>query len=75
MKKLLLLFILLSLFQQTTLAQVRVDPKQVWPRPIPARIHNGRNLDLLVMTLGDVDTSLADGTFDPANDEHEVGNA
>jgi len=62
MKKLILLLLLLSLYCQTALAQA-------WPHPIPARIHDGKNLDLLVMTLGDVDTQLADGTFDPVNDE------
>jgi hypothetical protein len=69
MKKILLLLLLPSLFCQMVLAQARVDARQSWPRPVPARIHDGGNLDLLVMTLGDVNTSLADGTFDPANDE------
>src|SRR6185312_8189246 len=40
-----------------------------WPRPIPARIHDGVNKDLTVMTLGDVHTNLADGVFDPVKDE------
>src|SRR4051812_41849649 len=69
MKKILLLLLLPNLFCQMVLAQARVDARQSWPRPVPARIHDGGNLDLLVMTLGDVNTSLADGTFDPANDE------
>ena len=42
---------------------------QTWPRPIPARIRDGANKDLMVMTLGDVSPSIADGTFDPAKDE------
>src|SRR4051794_31620563 len=69
MKKLILLLLFLSLLHQATLAQSRPDAKQSWPRSVPARIHDGSNPDLLVMTLGDVETSLADGTFDPANDE------
>jgi len=51
---------------QTVLAQSRAD---TWPRPIPARIHDGNNQDLFVMTLGDVSTTLADGMFDPSQDE------
>jgi len=35
----------------------------------PARIHDGANKDLMVMTLGDVSTTIADGIFDPAKDE------
>jgi hypothetical protein len=29
-----------------------------WPHPIPARIKDGANPDLFVMTLGDVTTAL-----------------
>ena len=39
-----------------------------WPHPIPARIRDGNNPDLFVMTLGDVTTPLADGLFDPVED-------
>jgi len=42
---------------------------QVWPHPIPARIRDGANRELMVMTLGDVKPSLADGVFDPVKDE------
>jgi len=42
---------------------------QTWPHPIPARIRDGANRDLMVMTLGDVSTSIADGIFDLAKDE------
>ncbi len=42
---------------------------QSWPHPIPARIRDGSNRDLFIMTLGNVKTDLADGTFDPARDE------
>jgi hypothetical protein len=69
MKKLVIILLVLSVLSQTTLAQSRVDINQAWPRPIPARIHDGSNRDLLIMTLGDVDTGLADGTFNPLGDE------
>ena len=42
---------------------------QTWPHPIPARIRDGANRELMVMTLGDVKPSIADGTFDPVKDE------
>ena len=52
-----------------TAAQIQAKSDRVWPRPIPARIKDGDNKDLFIMTLGDVKTVLADGTFDPAKDE------
>ena len=42
---------------------------QTWPHPIPARVRDGANKDLMVMTLGDVKPSIADGVFDPVKDE------
>ena len=42
---------------------------QTWPHPIPARIRDGANRDLMVMTLGQVWPPIADGVFDPAKDE------
>ena len=42
---------------------------QTWPHPIPARVRDGVNKDLMVMTLGDVTPSIADGIFDPVKDE------
>lgn len=41
---------------------------QTWPHPIPCRVQDDANPDLFVMTLGDVQTSLAQGVFDPVND-------
>jgi hypothetical protein len=43
--------------------------QQKWPHPIPARIADGANKDLFVMTLGNVSTPIADGIFDPVKDE------
>lgn len=42
---------------------------QQWPHPVPARVTDGSNRELFVMTLGDVQTPLADGVFDPNADE------
>jgi len=41
---------------------------QVWPHSIPCRIHDGPDPDLWVMTLGEVETPLATGVFDPVTD-------
>ncbi len=43
--------------------------QQKWPHPVPARIKDGPNRDMFVMTLGDVTTPIADGIFDPVSDE------
>jgi hypothetical protein len=53
-----------------TVGSVQTQPaKPSWPQPIPARIRDSGNKDLMVMTLGDVSPTIADGTFDPAKDE------
>lgn len=39
-----------------------------WPYPIPCRVKDGPNRDLFVMTLGDVQTQIADGVFDSVLD-------
>ncbi len=43
-----------------------------WPRPVPARIGDGPNPELFLMTLGEVETPLADGTFDPVRDRMQL---
>lgn len=48
--------------------KIPTAPTNAWPHPIPARIHDSANKDLWVMTLGDVETPLADGIFDPVKD-------
>jgi hypothetical protein len=45
-----------------------------WPGKIPARIQDGNNKDLFMMTLGEVESRLADGVFDAANDELSLKN-
>lgn len=43
-------------------------PVGAWPVRVPARLKPTGRDDLLVMTLGKVDTSLADGVYDPLAD-------
>lgn len=69
MKRTLYLATTLLLICHAGLAQSRITPGATWPRPIPARIRDSDNKDLMIMTLGDVKTVLADGIFDPAKDE------
>ena len=54
-------------------AQVAKAGDRAWPHPFPCRIHDGANPDLMVMTLGEVQTPLAQGVFDPAKDEVRLG--
>lgn len=69
MRRLFYILIMSLLACQVSFAQSRIKSSAAWPRPIPARIRDSDNKDLLVMTLGDVKTILADGIFDPAKDE------
>lgn len=63
-------FIILSiLFCGSGLSPSLVEAQQAWPHPIPCRIHDGSNPDVMVMTLGSIKTNLADGVFDPMKDE------
>jgi hypothetical protein len=43
-------------------------PAKTWPFAVPCRIQDGPNKDLFVMVLGDVDTPLAQGMYDPSTD-------
>lgn len=43
-------------------------PVTPWPRPIPVRLEPDGRDDVLVNTLGVVETPLADGVFDPVAD-------
>lgn len=43
-------------------------PVTPWPRPIPVRLKPAGRDEMLVTTLGIVDTPLADGVFDPVAD-------
>lgn len=42
--------------------------KDMWPNKIPCRIKDGKNHDLFIMTLGEVNTKLAQGVFMPEKD-------
>jgi hypothetical protein len=76
--------ILLPVFLITALAvgdlaaqgtvQQKSEEKKQWPYPVPARIKDGANRDLFIMTLGDVTTPLADGMYNPATDEVKLNN-
>jgi len=59
------LMILCSLF----VAPSQTHAETPWPYPVPCRIQDGNNPDLFMMTLGDVDTTLAQGTYDPVKDQ------
>lgn len=50
-------------------AAQQLEAIESWPHPVPCRIQDGTNPELMVVTLGDVDTPLADGVFDPVNDQ------
>jgi hypothetical protein len=43
--------------------------KATWPTAVPCRIQDGGNLDLFLMTLGDVETPLSQGIYDPRTDD------
>ena len=58
------LAILIGLIAAQSLAQ----NKTAWPYPFPCRVQDGSNPDLFVMTLGDVETTLTQGNFDPVGD-------
>jgi hypothetical protein len=61
--------ILPLLLSESGLSPNSAAAQPAWPHPIPCRIHDGSNPDVMVMTLGDVKTNLADGIFDPLKDE------
>ena len=59
-------FLLLLLFSSACLFAEKTEGE--WPYPIPCRIKDGGNKDLFIMTLGKVNTPLADGIFYPVED-------
>lgn len=70
MKFIACLLIIICLACPLTPAQLRAKTTPAaLPQTIPARIKDGDNKDIFVMTLGDVQTPLADGIFDSAKDE------
>src|SRR5882724_4876731 len=68
MKLLHSMLIALILITQTVHAQSRTNKISPWPHPVPVRIRDSGNKDLLVMTLGAANPVIAEGTFDPATD-------
>ncbi|HEU4388102.1 MAG TPA: alpha-galactosidase, partial [Blastocatellia bacterium] len=63
------LLILTPLVAGALLARSEPDTNNIWPHPIACRLADGSNKDLFVMTLGDVNPSIADGVYDPLKDE------
>lgn len=74
MKRLIRTYVLAGLLSIVTAVPSSGEDTRIWPHPIPCRIQDGPNPDLLVMTLGEVTTSLADGVFDPALDRVTLNN-
>ncbi len=74
--KYLILFVLLSSTMRGVVeAQMPAATNQPpWPHVIPCRIQDGTNRDLFVMTLGKVETPIADGVFDLMNDQVTLKN-
>ncbi|KPK77537.1 MAG: hypothetical protein AMJ79_02815 [Phycisphaerae bacterium SM23_30] len=73
----LLLLVFVVLLTGVAAAQIprTADPvRQNWPHPIPCRIQDGPNPNLFVMTLGNVQTPLAQGIFDPVKDAVKLNN-
>jgi len=70
MKKLICLALLYSLLSVAVLA-AEAPPVSgpAWPNPVPCRVEDGSNPDLFMMSLGDVQTPAAQGTFDPSRDQ------
>jgi hypothetical protein len=64
MHKLYLTFLICGVLGGVAHAQ---DSK-LWPYPIPCRIDDGGDPDLFMMALGEVNTPIAQGTYDPAAD-------
>jgi NPCBM/NEW2 domain/Melibiase len=63
-------FLVVQIFcSALAVGQSHGQPVRSWPHPVPCRIQDSANKDLWVMTLGDVQTPLAQGIFDPVKDE------
>lgn len=62
------IFLAASLCGGTFAAPKNTSAPATWPHPIPCRIQDSQNPDLFVMMLGNVETPLAQGVFDPVRD-------
>ena len=63
-----------SLVILAIICSATLQAQQKWPHSIPARIADSNNKDLFIMTLGDIQTPLADGIFDPVKDQVTLKN-
>ena len=57
----------------TTSITVAAAP-EIWPHPVPCRVQDSGNSELMVATLGDVKTPLTQGSFDPETDKVTLAN-
>lgn len=69
-----LLAVLAVAVVSSTYPSEATDSARSWPHPIPCRIQDGENPEMFVMTLGDVQTPIAQGVFDPALDRVTLHN-
>lgn len=68
-KHLRLSFPFILLFFVLIILKAEAQQSKPWPYPVPCRIKDTINNDLMIMTLGNVETPLAQGIFDPVKDE------
>ena len=61
--------ILCCLTSLLSAATSRAQDLQPWPATIPCRVQDGSNKYLWIMTLGQPQSALADGVFDPLSDQ------
>jgi NPCBM/NEW2 domain/Melibiase/Alpha galactosidase C-terminal beta sandwich domain len=69
-----LTMVLTALLSGSLRAQNPTPSPGLWPHLIPCRIQDGANPDLFVMTLGSIETPIADGLFDPVKDQVTLKN-
>jgi hypothetical protein len=64
-----LIFLNAFLLSLLMISPLRAQSDTSWPHPILCRTHDSNNPDLFVMVLGDVETALAQGIYDPVKDQ------
>lgn len=57
-----------ALIRGSTFALAADPPTTPWPRPVPARLAPEQYDERFILTLGNVETALADGKYDPQTD-------
>ena len=59
----------MSTLLTTAVATAANAETAAWPHAVPCRVQDGENSELMVATLGHIETLLAQGTFDPEADK------